>query len=92
MNRKEMEKYFKLLEQIESEKIDIVKLYLLSSIKFTQDNEEEEWKIVEYCYKMWLKIDEDIDLAKLADIVVEKWKDIKEDDYGYNDIINDIFV
>ena len=92
MNRKEMEKYFKLLEQIESEKIDIVKLYLLSCIKFTQDNKEEEWKIVEYCYDMWLKIDEDIDLAKLADIVVENWKDIKEDDYGYNDIINDIFV
>lgn len=92
MNRKEMEKYFKLLEQIESEKIDIVKLYLLNYVKFTQDNEKEEWKIVEYCYDMWLKIDADIDLAKLADIVVENWEDIKENKYGYNNIINDIFV
>lgn len=87
-----MEKYFKLLEQIENEKIDIVKLYLLSSIKFTQDSKEEEWKIVNYCYDMWLKIDADIDLAKLADIVVENWEDIKEDKYGYNDIINDVFI
>lgn len=86
-----MNKYFKILEQLENEKIDIVKLFLLSSIKFTQDNEEEEWKIVNYCYDMWLEIDDDIDLAKLADIVVENWKDIKNDEYGYDDIVVDLF-
>lgn len=87
-----MEKYFKLLKQIENEKIDITKLYLLSCLEFTQDNEKEEWKMVKYCYNMWLKIDEDIDLAKLAYIVDKNWKDIKENKYGYNDIINDIFI
>lgn len=86
-----MNKYFKILEQLENEKIDIVKLFLLSSIKFTQDNEEEEWKIVKYCYDMWLKIDDDIDLAKLAYIVVENWEDIKNDEYGYDDIVVDLF-
>lgn len=86
-----MNKYFKILEQLENEKIDIVKLFLLSSIKFTQDNEEEEWKIVNYCYDMWLEIDDDIDLAKLADIVVENWEDIKKDKYGYDDIVIDLF-
>lgn len=86
-----MNKYFKILEQLENEKIDIVKLFLLSSIKFTQDNEEEEWKIVNYCYDMWLEIDDDIDLAKLADIVVENWEDIKNDEYGYDDIVVDLF-
>lgn len=86
-----MNKYFKILEQLENEKIDIVKLFLLSSIKFTQDNEEEEWKIVNYCYDMWLEIDDDINLAKLADIVVENWEDIKNDEYGYDDIVVDLF-
>ena len=86
-----MNKYFKILEQLENEKIDIVKLFLLSSIKFTQDNEEEEWKIVNYCYDTWLEIDDDIDLAKLADIVVENWKDIKNNEYGYDDIVVDLF-
>ena len=86
-----MNKYFKILEQLENEKIDIVKLFLLSSIKFTQDNEEEEWKIVNYCYDMWLEIDDDIDLAKLAYIVVENWEDIKNDEYGYDDIVVDLF-
>lgn len=86
-----MNKYFKILEQLENQKIDIVKLFLLSSIKFTQDNEEEEWKIVNYCYDMWLEIDDDIDLAKLADIVVENWEDIKNDEYSYDDIVVDLF-
>lgn len=86
-----MNKYFKILEQLENERIDIVKLFLLSSIKFSQDNEEEEWKIVNYCYDMWLEIDDDIDLAKLADIVVENWEDIKKDKYGYDDIVVDLF-
>lgn len=87
-----MERYFKLLEQIGKEKIDITKLYLLSCIYSTQDNKEEEWKIVEYCYDMWLKIDGDIDLEKLAYIVIENWEDIKQNKYGYNNIINDIFI
>ena len=86
-----MEKYFKILEELENQKIDIVKLFLLSSIKFTQDNKKEEWNIVNYCYDMWLEIDDDIDLAKLADIVVENWEDIKKDKYGYDDIVVDLF-
>ena len=86
-----MNKYFKILEQLENQTIDIVKLFLLSSIKFTQDNEKEEWNIVNYCYDMWLEIDGDINLAKLADIVVENWEDIKNDEYGYDDIVVDLF-
>ena len=86
-----MEKYFEKLEDLENQKIDIVKLFLLSSVKFSQDNKKEEWNIVNYCYDMWLEIDEDIDLAKLADVVVENWKDIKKDKYGCDDIVVDLF-
>ena len=86
-----MEKYLEKLEDLENQKIDIVKLFLLSSVKFSQDNKKEEWNIVNYCYDMWLEIDEDINLAKLADIVVENWEDIKKDKYGYDDIVVDLF-
>lgn len=86
-----MNKYFEKLEELENQKIDIVKLFLLSSVKFSQDNKKEEWNIVNYCYDMWLEIDEDINLAKLADIVVENWEDIKNDEYGYDDIVVDLF-
>lgn len=86
-----MEKYFKILEELENQKIDIVKLFLLSSIKFTQDNKKEEWNIVNYCYDMWLEIDDDIDLAKLADIVVEHWEEILNEEYSYDDIVVDLF-
>lgn len=86
-----MEKYFKILEELENQKIDIVRLFLLSSIKFTQDNKKEEWNIVNYCYDMWLEIDEDIDLAKLADIVVEHWEEILNEEYSYDDIVVDLF-
>ena len=74
-----MEKYYNELKNIEEQKIDIVKLFLLSTINMSQATKEEEWKIVNYCYDLWLKADVDLDLSRLADIVVENWEDIQND-------------
>lgn len=82
-----MEKYYEMLENVEEQKIDIVKLFLLSTINMSQDTKEEEWKIVNYCYDLWIDADVDIDLARLADIVVEHWKEIQNDEIFDDEII-----
>lgn len=82
-----MEKYYEMLENVEEQKIDIVKLFLLSTINMSQDTKEEEWRIVNYCYDLWIDTDVDIDLARLADIVVEHWKEIQNDEIFDNEII-----
>lgn len=74
-----MEKYYNVLKNIEEQKIDIVKLFLLSTINMSQATKEEEWKIVNYCYDLWIDTDVDLDLSRLADIVVENWEDIQND-------------
>lgn len=74
-----MEKYYNELKNIDEQKIDIVKLFLLSTINMSQATKEEEWKIVNYCYDLWIDTDVDLDLSRLADIVVENWEDIQND-------------
>lgn len=83
-----MEKYYKMLGNIEEQKMDIVKLFLLSTINMSQDTKEEEWEIVQYCYKLWLYADTDMDLARLADIVVEYWQKIKKNEITDDEIID----
>ena len=82
-----MEKYYNELKNIEEQKIDIVKLFLLSTINMSQATKEEEWKIVNYCYDLWLKADVDLDLSRLADIVVEFWGKIQRDEMTDGEII-----
>lgn len=82
-----MEKYYNELKNIEEQKIDIVKLFLLSTINMSQATKEEEWKIVNYCYDLWLKADVDLDLSRLADIVVEFWGKIQRDEMTDEEII-----
>ena len=82
-----MEKYYNELKNIEEQKIDIVKLFLLSTINMSQATKEEEWKIVNYCYDLWLKADVDLDLSRLADIVVEFWGKIQQDEMTDEEII-----
>ena len=82
-----MEKYYKMLKNIEEQKIDMVKLFLLSTINMSQDTRKEEWKIVNYCYDLWIDADVDIDLARLADIVVEHWEEIQKDEMTDDEII-----
>ena len=83
-----MEKYFKLLGDIEKEKIDITKLYLLSSFQYSLDNEKDEWKAVNYCYDLWLMIDVDVSLSRLADIVADRWEEIKINKISKKEIID----
>lgn len=82
-----MEKYYNVLKNIEEQKIDIVKLFLLSTINMSQATKEEEWKIVNYCYDLWLEADIDLDLSRLADIVVEFWSKIQNDEMTDEEII-----
>lgn len=82
-----MEKYYNELKNIEEQKIDIVKLFLLSTINMSQATKEEEWKIVNYCYDLWLDTDIDLDLSRLADIVVEFWGKIQRDEMTDEEII-----
>ena len=82
-----MEKYYNELKNIEEQKIDIVKLFLLSTINMSQATKEEEWKIVNYCYDLWLKADVDLDLSRLADIVEENWYGIQRDEMTDEEII-----
>lgn len=82
-----MEKYYNVLKNIEEQKIDIVKLFLLSTINMSQATKEEEWKIVNYCYDLWLEADIDLDLSRLADIVVEFWGKIQNDEMTDEEII-----
>lgn len=84
-----MRKYFEMLEKIESEKLDIIKLYLLSSINMSGKSKEEEWKMVNYCYDLWLDTDIDLSLSRLADIVVAHWNEIQADEITDENIIEE---
>lgn len=83
-----MEKYLKILEEIETAKIDITKLYLLSSFKYSLEDEKEEWKAVNYCYDLWLNANIDLDLGKLADTVAYNWEEIKSGEISKDKVID----
>ena len=72
-----MEKYFKIIEEIEKNNLDITKLYILSCL----DLKDRELAIrqMNYIYDLWIDTDVDLDLSRLADIVVENWEDIQND-------------
>lgn len=82
-----MKKYFEILSEIEDSDIDMTKLYILSCIE--RDNSVLEK--LDYIYDTWLDIDEDICLARLCDIVDMHWEEIQDDEYGYDDIVIDLF-
>lgn len=80
-----MEKYFKILEEIEKNNLDITKLYILSCL----DLKDRELAIrqMDYIYDLWIEVDVDLDLSRLADIVVENWEDIQNDKMLDNEIV-----
>lgn len=82
-----MKKYFEILNEIEDNNIDMTKLYILSCV----EQDENTIKKLDYIYDTWLEIDEDICLARLCDIVDMHWEEIQDDEYGYDDIIIDLF-
>lgn len=82
-----MDKYFKILDQINEEKIDMTKLYILSCI----ERDEENLAKLDYIYDTWLDIDEDICLARLCDIVNTHWEEIKEETFDYEDLVIELF-
>ena len=82
-----MGKYFKMLEKIEKENINITKLYLLSCLDTSDKVTAVEQ--MEYCYNVWIEADVDMDLARLADIVREYWEAIQKDEKTDKEIIED---
>lgn len=90
-----MEKYYKILKEINENKLDITKLYILSCITYDKQDKlltSRVLKMLDYIYDTWLDIDEEICLAKLCDIVCEHWEEIINEEYDYDDIISDLFV
>ena len=85
-----MDKYFEILEQIKKEQLDITKLYLLSCLDLS--NKKLATMQMQYCYEVWLDIDTDIDLAKLADIVSMNWEKIQNDEMLEEEIIEECVV
>lgn len=79
-------KYFKILEKINEEKIDITKLYILSCCPF--DTDELNWAIMEYTYDVWLEADTDLDLARLTAVVADNWEEIQNDEITDTEIID----
>lgn len=80
-----MEKYFNMLEKIKEENIDITKLYILSCMDIK--DKELSWQMMNFAYDIWLNADVDLDLSRLADIIVEHWEEIQNDEMFENEII-----
>lgn len=68
--------YFEMLKEIDRQKIDITKLYILSCM--SSETWEEDWQKMEYAYDCWIEADTDLDLTRLADIVQEHWTRIQD--------------
>lgn len=81
-------KYEEILNEIDNNKIDITKLYILSCLP-TQD--EERYDMLSAIYDLWLEIDKDICLARLCDLIYDNWEDYKNEEYDIDDIIYDLF-
>ena len=79
-------KYFKMLDKITEEKVDITKLYILSCCSMETD--ELDWEVMEYTYKCWLDADTDLDLARLTAIVIDHWQGIIEGKIDMQEIID----
>lgn len=71
-----MERYFEILNMIKAERLDITKLYILSSTD-NRLSKEERVEQMNYVYDLWLDADVDLDLSRMTDIVTENWEKIK---------------
>ena len=80
-----MDKYFKILDQINEEKIDMTKLYILSCMDISDKG--LSCQMMNFAYDIWLNADVDLDLSRLADIIVEHWEEIQNDEIFENEII-----
>ena len=45
------------------------------------------WQMMNFAYDIWLNADVDLDLSRLADIIVEHWEEIQNDEIFENEII-----
>lgn len=83
-----MNKYDEVLKFMKEKDVDIVRLYIYDITKSLGDDAIEATEAV---YNEWLDIDEDVDLAKLTDLIVENWVAYKEYRYTTDDIYTDLF-
>lgn len=85
-----MEKYEKIINLMKENKVDIIRLYIYDTVRILLPKEEHEFA-VDFVYDTWLDIDADLDLAKLTQVICEKWVEIKKDEFDRDDIINAMF-
>lgn len=84
------EKYFDILKIVDENKLNITKLTIFANIN-GQFEKEEMIQVMNYIYDTWLDIDEDFCLERLCDIVCENWELIQNDEFGYDDIMIELF-
>ena len=85
-----MEKYEQIINLMKENKVDITRLYIYDIIRTILPKEEHEFA-VDFVYDTWLDIDDDLDLARLTDVICENWVEIKKDEFDRDDIINAMF-
>lgn len=83
-----MERYFEILDMIKAERLDITKLYVLSSTDNTL-SKEERLEQMDYVYNTWLDADVDVDLARMTDIVTENWEKIRNDEMTDEEVLEE---
>lgn len=82
-----MEKYFEILEDTS---LDTDLLYCLSCVKNYNDLSDKETmeKQANIIKRVWLKLDSDMSISAITDIVCENWEDIKENEFDLHYIID----
>lgn len=71
-----------LLNRLEKEKIDIVKLYILDEIIHDYEGKDIETieRMLKYTYDLWLHGETKASPDYIAYAVVEKWEEIKDNE------------
>lgn len=82
-----MEKYFNMLDKILEENLDVTKLFILSCCYM--DTQELDWEVMNYVYDLWIDADIDLDLARLTNIVCDRWEEIQNEEVTDTEIIED---
>ena len=87
-----IEKYKQIIKEMNKLGVDIIRLFIYDVVMmYDMYNDDTHNEMVEFIFDTWLDIDDDINLAKLADVVCENWVAIRNDNFSQDDIITEMF-
>ena len=84
----ETDKMLEIVKDVRNHRLNTTKLYLLSCLDYL--NDELAIEQMNFCYDLWLSIDYDISLSRLADIVTENWIEIENGKMSDDEIIDEL--